>query len=278
MLIWCACRVAVAALAVTGSVAMAVDCGGTTPCTIDGGQYFVALPEGRPKGGILFLHGWGGDATNEVANAPVAGAMIARGYVFVAPVGLPYRPDEPMSNWNAELDPLNRDDVLFLRRVADDAARRFDFPRGNVLAAGFSLGGMMVWRLACDAPGDYAAFVPVSGTFWEPLPEHCAGTVRLLHVHGWTDDVVPLEGRPIPESKDVQGDVFAALRLIRRASGCASHAPDAAWFEPDLKTRSWNNCAPGASIELLIHGGGHMIPPGWAAMALKWFEALPPRQ
>jgi len=277
MVSWRAFRLAAVALAMVASATVAVACGSATPCLVDDGQYYVALPEQRPKGGVLFLHGWGGDAKREIANASVAGVFAAMGYVFIAPVGLPYRPDEPMSNWNAELDPVNRNDVLFLRGVTDDAAQRFRFPRENVLAASFSLGAMMIWRLACDAPSDYSAFAPVSGTFWEPLPERCAGPARLLHVHGWTDAVVPLEGRPIPEDKIVQGDVFAALALLRRASACTSNAPDTSSFEGDLKTRSWTKCAPGSSISLAIHGGGHVIPPRWAEMALKWFEARPPR-
>jgi polyhydroxybutyrate depolymerase len=264
--------VAVGAALAMGAT-MAVACGSTTPCTIGDGDYYAVLPEGLPKGGILFLHGWGGDARKEVAIAGTAGVVTARGYVFVAPVGLPYRPDEPVSNWNAELDPLNRDDVNFLRDVMDDAARRFEFPRSNVMVAGFSLGGMMVWRLACDAPWDYSAFASIAGTLWEPLPDDCAGPVRLAHFHGWNDQVVPLEGRPIPGTDIVQGDVFAALALVRRASGCTSNAPDTTSFDGVSLTRSWTRCASGSSIELNIHGGKHAIPPGWAVMTLDWFES-----
>lgn len=243
-------------------------------CTIPGGEYFAALPVGPRKGAVLFLHGWGGSAKAEIANISVVGPLLARGYVVVAPVGLPYSVDEPITNWNAEEDPTFRDDVAFIDAVMDDAAVRFDFPRDRAMASGFSLGGMMVWRLACDAPLDYAAFAPVAGTFWEPLPETCTAPVRLLHFHGWTDKMVPLEGRPIEGTPMVQGDVFAALALARRSSGCTSDAIYGA--EGELDMRSWIHCASGAGIGIAIHPGGHKVPNGWAEFVLDWFEGMAP--
>jgi polyhydroxybutyrate depolymerase len=249
-------------------------CGMDAPCVIPGGEYFAVSPEGPRKGAVLFLHGWGGKAKADIANARVVEPLLARGYVVIAPVGLPFSDAEPITNWNAEEDPGFRDDVAFIDAVMDDAALRFDFARDRVLAAGFSLGGMMVWRLACDAPADYAAFAPVSGTFWEPMPETCAAPVRLLHFHGWTDRMVPLEGRPIEGTPMVQGDVFAALAVARSSSGCTSRA-----IHEDLgdrEVRSWVHCAAGASIGIVLHPGGHMVPKGWADFVLDWYEGEAP--
>jgi polyhydroxybutyrate depolymerase len=261
-------------VALTGAPAAADTCGSDIACTLPEGAYFAALPKGTPAGAVVFLHGWGGSAKAEIGNPRVAGPLVARGYAVIAPVGLPYSDAEPTTSWNAELDPRSRDDVAFIDAVTDDAARRFGFPRENVLAAGFSLGGMMVWRLACDAPAGHAAFAPVAGTFWEPLPETCRAPVRLLHVHGWTDRMVPLEGRPIPGTDFVQGDVFAALSVARRSSRCTAQAV----FETmgDFDIRSWTDCADTAGIAVALHRGGHTVPKGWADFALDWFEGRAP--
>ncbi len=264
-----------AALAVPGfAPAAAQTCGTGEPCAVVDGEYFAAVPEGQPIGAVLFLHGWGGKARAEIANTGVVGPLLARGYVVIAPVGLPYTVAEPVTNWNAEKDPALRDDVGFIDAVMDDAADRFLFPRDRVLASGFSLGGMMVWRLACDAPSDYAAFAPVAGTFWAPLPETCAAPVRLLHFHGWADKMVPLEGRPVGGGALVQGDVFAALSIARRSSGCTSDAINEA--VGNLQVRSWVDCTGGASIGIALHSGGHRVPKGWAGFALDWFEGKAP--
>lgn len=262
-----------AGLAILAASPLAAEpCGIAGACTIPGGAYFAAVPEGPRKGAVLFIHGWGGNAKAEIANLSIVGPLLARGYVVVAPVGLPFSAADPTTNWNAEEDPAFRDDVAFLDAVTDDAAVRFDFPRDHVLASGFSLGGMMVWRLACDAPLDYTAFAPVAGTFWEPLPATCAAPVRLLHVHGWTDKMVPLEGRPIAGTPMIQGDVFAALALVRRSSGCTS---DAIYEEVGgMDVRRWINCASGAGIGIAIHPGGHKVPGGWADFVLDWFDGV----
>ncbi|HEU0221234.1 MAG TPA: alpha/beta fold hydrolase, partial [Paracoccaceae bacterium] len=253
----------------------AAECIPEAPCQVGGGEYIAALPEGTPRGGVMILHGWGGTAAAEITNGAIVPALTARGYAVIAPVGLLYSEAEPMGNWNAEEDPAYRDDVGFLVAVADDAAARLGFPRGNLVAAGFSLGGMMVWRLACDAPEAFAAFAPVAGTFWRPMPERCAEPVRLLHTHGWTDTMVPFEGRPIPDTPMVQGDVFEALALIRRASGCPNDGPDGFDTRGELQIRRWSGCAPGADIAFALHPGGHTVPPGWPALVLDWFEAPP---
>lgn len=269
------CLAFIPALAMLGVAPTAAHaCGADGPCAVAGGEYFVALPAGPRLGAVLFLHGWGGSARAEISNPGVVGPALARGYVVIAPVGLPFSVAEPITNWNAEEDPAFRDDVAFVDVVMDDAAQRFGFPRNRVLAAGFSLGGMMVWRLACDAPSDYAAFAPVAGTFWMPLPESCAAPVRLLHVHGWTDRMVPLEGRPIEGTPMVQGDVFAALAVARRSSGCTSNAIYEEFGE--MQVRSWIDCASGASIGIALHSGGHEVPKGWAGFALDWFEGSAP--
>ena len=62
---------------------------------------------------------------------------------------------------------------------------------------------MMVWHLACYRGASFAGFAPMSGTFWEPVPETCpTGPVNLIHYHGTKDPVVPLTGRQIDPGRD----------------------------------------------------------------------------
>ncbi|WP_232830359.1 PHB depolymerase family esterase [Oceanicella sp. SM1341] len=259
----------------------AQDCAGAEACSLPGGTYFAeAPPDGVARGAVMFLHGYGGSGAGEIGNRAMVEAVTAQGYAFVAPDGMP-RPGGGQGNsWNAQADPAGRDDIAFLDAVAQDAAARFGFPRERVLAAGFSGGAMMVWRLACDRPERFAAYAPVAGLLWRPLPGRCAGPVRLLHTHGWADPVVPLEGRAVAGGALVQGDLFAGLALLRRASGCTADAPDREGYtdEGGFLGRRWSACAPGAALELLLHGGGHAVPAGWAPRALAWFGKQTPAE
>jgi polyhydroxybutyrate depolymerase len=247
--------------------------GSGEPCAVDGGVYRARLPAGAPRGVVVFLHGWGGTAAAQIAQADVVEPLLARGYAVVAPQGAPRRPGDSGGAWNAAGRADGRDDAAFLAAVLADARARFDLARAPALAAGFSGGGMMVWRLACATPGAFDAYAPVAGLLWRPLPDGCVGPVRLLHAHGWADAVVPLEGRAVGGGRIVQGDLFEGLALLRRAGGCADDAPDAYDASGPFLRRFWADCAAGGALGLALWPGGHVTPGAWADMTLDWFEA-----
>lgn len=258
-------------------------CGGAqTPCAVAGGVYHIIAPEGPgPHPAAVFLHGWGGSGAGQIKNRGLVGSLLARGYAVIAPTGQPRGQTGGQGRsghrWNSYGDPRwsagLRDDVGFLADVADDAAARFGLDRERMLLAGFSGGGMMSWRVACDQPDAFAAYAPVAGLLWRPLPARCAGPVRLLHTHGWADPVVPLEGRRVGGGALGQGDLFAGLALLRASNGCQRSDPDFYDFTGPFWRRGWTDCAPGSALEFALHDGGHRVPAGWSDLALDWFEA-----
>lgn len=254
----------------------AADCGGKrAPCEISGGTYHLVLPDGHgPFPAVLFLHGYGGSAKGALKNTAMVQAFIARGYAVVAPDGQPMS-DRAGRSWDFHPDfPATRNEADFIRAVADDAADRFALKRGTMLLAGFSIGGSLVSYLACQDPRAFAAYAPVGGSFWRPEPALCEGPVQLLHTHGWTDQVVPLEGRAIDEGF-VQGDVFQSLQTWRKTNGCTRMQPDSIETKGPFRQRSWTACAPGGRLDLALHFGGHTVPDEWSTLALDWFETLP---
>ncbi len=255
----------------------ALACGeAQTPCEIEGGFYHAEAPAGEgPHPAVIFLHGWGGRGVGLVRNRGLVEALNTRGYAILAPQGMPRRPGDGGGSWNVRQNPAARDDIAFLASVAEDAVERFDIDPDRVVLAGFSLGGMMVWRVACSAPETFAAYTPIAGLLWRPLPQECEGPVKLHHTHGWSDPVVPLEGR-IVGSGIQQGDVFAGLTILRAAAGCTTDAPDGFDRRDAYQIRRWTGCGEGAWLEMALHPGGHAIPKGWAALALDWFEKAGP--
>jgi polyhydroxybutyrate depolymerase len=267
------------------AAAMALGAGGASACPgTDGacetahGDYHILTPTRAKPAVVLFLHGYGGTGSGVVGNREFAAQILSRGYALIAPQGMPRRPGDTGGSWNASADPARRDDVAFLREALDDAAARFGLDRDHVLAAGFSGGGMMVWRLACDAPDSTSAYAPIAGLMWRPLPATCAGPVRLLHTHGWSDPVVPLEGRSVAGGRITQGDLFEGLNLLREANRCAKDNPDAYDVVGQFQRRMWTDCAPDSDLIFALYPGGHRIPEGWVAMALDWFEAIEPER
>jgi polyhydroxybutyrate depolymerase len=244
------------------------------PCAIADGTYQVVLPAGPgPHPAVVFIHGFGASGEATMTNTGMVDALIARGHAVIAPDGQ-MRANGQGRSWDFRMDrPATRDEVAFLEAVADDAAARFGLMRDRMLLAGFSVGGSMVTYAACAAPGAFRAYAPVAGSFWRPHPQTCVGPADLLHLHGWTDGTVPLEGRALRNGA-VQGDVFAALEIWRQVNGCAS-LPSGFAVRGDMQVRSWTGCTSGARIDFALHPGGHGIPPAWADLALDWFATLP---
>lgn len=258
----------------------AVECGGPQAACIvaSGGAYHAAAAPWRDgaaaRPAVIHFHGAGGSGAAVVTNSDLADPIVARGYVLLAPTGLT-RPGRSGGSWSFGVRPPLRDELAFVREVLADAGPRFHLDRDRVLVTGFSVGGSLAWYLACQAPGEFAAFAPVAGGFWRPHPTECAGPVRLLHTHGWRDQTVPLEGRPLRPGL-VQGDIFAGLEIWRGVNGCAGLRADRFTTDASFWRRVWDRCAAGTALELVLHPGGHEVPPGWAEMALDWFEAVVP--
>lgn len=264
----------VLALLCSPFAAAAQSCGDAeTPCQSESGEYHVILPKGPgPHKVMMFLHGFGGTGAGIVRNRGMIAPILERGYAVIAPQGLPFREGMKGGSWNSMKREGRRDDVAFLNEVAAAAAAGFDLDRDTLLLAGFSGGGMMTWRVACDAPGSFAAYAPIAGLLWLPLPEACDGPFRMQHTHGWSDPVVPIEGRSVANGQFTQGDLFVGLALLRRANGCVRDDPDGYGETGIYLTRQWDDCAAESALQLALHPGGHSIPRGWSTLALDWFE------
>lgn len=269
---------ALAVAAASAGVAQA-ECGDIDEaCKVDAGEYVIALPEGEIKGSIVFLHGFGGSGKGSLGRSWVKDA-VAQGYAVVGPDGMKRATGNQRRAWSFHPDwPQQRDEVAFLTSVRDDAAQRFDLDADKMALGGFSIGGSMTSYVACAAPDVFHAYLPVAGGFWRPHPTECAGPVRLLHTHGWTDTTVPLEGRVIrgedvndPEGF-IQGDIFYTLGMWREVNACLQSRADKFVTKGPFLRRSWLRCAKDTSLEFALFTGGHTVPDGWVDMALEWLE------
>ena len=269
-----------ACLTGTGVAAQSSDeiCGSDTPCEIDNGLYYTALPDkvqGAPV--VLWLHGYNGQAKRAAKSGGMARNFTSRGFVFVAPQGMPDPAKPKQRDWNVRdgyEEP--RDDVAFLSAVLDDVASRFGTDPDRILLTGFSRGASMAWDFACAKPDRIAALAVAAGGFWEPMVTQCAGPVNLFHTHGFNDQTVPLEGRQVSWSgyKFHQGSIFKGLDIWREVNGCTG-AADLNTAKGPVWEKRWTTCREG-SVRLRITPGGHGIPKGWSNEVLDWFDEVSP--
>ncbi len=278
---WRAAMAALALACAAAPVAVRGCATDTEACTVAEGHYRIVMPDtATPDGGgipaLMFLHGWGGSGEGILRMGGMVEAARARGYAVIAPDGVP-RANRPGLTWGFHPDrPGPRDEIAFLRAVRDDAAARHGIDPARVILGGFSIGGSMASYLACAAPDSFAAYAPVAGAFWVPVPDRCSGPVDLFHTHGWTDTVVPLEGRILRDDGAggvvAQADIWRAMQVWRAANGCRPD-PDSFAQTGQFLRRDWTSCDSGTRIGVALFDGGHAVPPGWTELMLDWVAA-----
>jgi len=247
-------------------------CTPASPCEVEDGRYLASAPEDwdgvTPLPAVVFFHGWQSSAELVLGNRVLIDRLHDAGHLVILP-------DGRAKTWAHVGSPSQRrDEIPFIRAVVADAAARFPIDRGRLWVSGFSQGGSMAWDVACTLGSAFTAFAPVAGAFWEPLPDICpGGPVNLRHIHGTSDRVVPMAGRPIREIFR-QGDVRAGMAVLRRTDRCPA-APSAVVEEDGLRCEVWGNCATGKELQLCLHADGHEMPDGWLDSTLAWLESLP---
>ncbi|HSF95776.1 MAG TPA: hypothetical protein VLA52_12185 [Thermohalobaculum sp.] len=249
------------------------------PCEVYGGSYRVLVPEGDgPFPVLMYLYGSGGHSISITDHPIFQETVVARGYALVVPeardiVYYGYLRD---TGWalRSDREPV-RDEFAFLGRVVENVAQRFPIDRNRILIAGQSRGGFLTWEIACHKPDLGAAFAVHAAGYLGRLPERCARPVRLLHSHGLADTVVPLGSQPVFSGGNPLPALAETLDMMARSNGCRDSDPseDRAFYE--FARRSWADCSPGGGLDLMLHTGGHIMPPIWFRAVLDWFEEGP---
>jgi len=179
-----------------------------------GGQarlYRTYLPSGydasRPASLIVVLHGLGG-SMNDADNVGITQIADTANIILLSPQALDF--NSPLglvsAAWNSGIvvnvpviGPVAVngavDDVGFIKAMMDAARQQYAVNPVRVYVCGASLGGFMTQRLACEAPGYFAAAASVMGTYALALPPCSPGKmVPVAHFHGTKDEVVSWNG------------------------------------------------------------------------------------
>lgn len=149
---------------------------------------------------VMALHGGGGGALYQADDAIYG--LISKsgqaGFIAVFPNGISPARSGMLATWNAgnccaRARDENVDDVGFLRAVLQDVGRRTGVDEKHVYAIGMSNGGMMAYRLACEASDVIRGIMAVAGTD-NTTACRPARPVRVLHIHARNDDRVLFGG------------------------------------------------------------------------------------
>jgi len=161
--------------------------------------YQVVLPD-RPTGKeglplVIYLHSYGWSAQQGMNYTRLHETVEASNFVFVYPSALP--------NWNSGLDEPrwptpDTDDVGFISALIDELVARYGIDSNMVFACGYSNGGFMAHRLACQLSDRIVGIASVAGLISNSSVAMCKQTrpVPTIQIHGTADPWVPVEGMP----------------------------------------------------------------------------------
>jgi polyhydroxybutyrate depolymerase len=222
---------------------------------------------------VMALHGGGGGALFQAddSNYGLITKAEQAGFIAVFPNGISPAKSGMLATWNAgnccaRARDEKVDDVGFLRAVVADVRGRIEVDAGRVYAIGMSNGGMMSYRLACEAADVFRGIMAVAGT---DNTQSCrpARPVPVLHIHARDDDRVIFTGGAgeafrketlVTDFVSVQATVDKWVRLNRATN------PARRVLSVNGASCERHEAGPGgAPVQLCVtESGGHSWPGG----------------
>jgi polyhydroxybutyrate depolymerase len=215
---------------------------------------------------VILLHGHNNNGSNVIGQTKMDAVADKYGFILAAPNGTG-RFGRFGLTWNAgtccgSAQEKHIDDVGFLATLIDTLKRVFPIDSARIAITGFSAGGMLALRVACDRPEIATVYANVQGTMPDTT---CAAhrPVSMLLFAGDEDEDMKTEHE---ENKHRNNHRFATsamgtFRFWAARDGCARHFIIEATnvYVDHIAV----DCADGTSTRLLtVHAHPHAWPGG----------------
>lgn len=230
--------------------------------------YILHLPssydENKPAPLVLSFHGGAGNAENQRRVSGFNELADKEGFIVVYPNGTGKLKDKILT-WNggtccgyAVTNQI--DDVGFIRALIAELQSQYNIDPKRIYATGLSNGGIMSYRLACDAADIFAAIGPVAGT-QNYIRCEPSEPVSVIHFHGTDDTHLPYGGGSGDDS--IAGVVFKSVDETMDfwlTFNLCNPTPTTETFD-DIQHETYSGCANEIKVELYtILGGKHAWP------------------
>ena len=257
--------------------------------TVDGGRgpvkvyYPSAYDPDEPLPLIMALHGYTSNGATCESRFKLRQHVDSRRFIYFTPEGTTN--NDGWQFWNGtdvccDYQGSGVDDSTYLQTLITQIRGLLNVDPLRITSVGYSNGGFMSHRLACEAPGLFASIVSFAGLNWQD-PASCPADqpVHVLQIHGTEDGIIPYS----------MGPNLGALSSAEHWAAVANCDvnPDTSLSNIDLNptisgaetTRArWVGCNPNGSAELwTIWGGQHefIFVSNFSTLLLDWIEARP---
>jgi polyhydroxybutyrate depolymerase len=221
---------------------------------------------------VVLLHGFGDTHAGSVQGLGMAALADEHGAFLAAPDGT--RDAQGRRFWNGtdaccDFTEPRVDDVAYVDAIIDDAIAHHPIDPSRVYLMGFSNGGFMSHRYACERAERVAAIVSFSGATWRDA-SRCTPKVpvSVLEVHGDADAVVLFAGGSVKDGAFHGDPAFAnagaypgaaeTVQAWAKLDGCGDGTTTTPLSPRDQLTRY--TCPKGVEASLWTRGGaGHLL-------------------
>jgi polyhydroxybutyrate depolymerase len=190
-------------------------------------SYILSMPAARrdPRPTIVVLHGGTLNAENAVRTTGVEPLVEREGIVAIYPdaIGGHWYDGRAVARfqWRSEA----AGDVAFVRMLVASLVQAGVADPHRVYVTGPSNGGMMTFRLVCEAADLFAAAAPIIANLPADLAPSCkpARAIPTLVMNGTADPLVPYNGGEVG-FRGERGRVLSTdetMKWLRKVNGCA---------------------------------------------------------
>lgn len=156
-------------------------------------QYLMFEPSSRTGAlpVMYFLHGLGDNITRCASDMNFASLANEYGWIILVPQAMSV---QGSTMWNVGFGGT-ADDAGFFLALVDSLAGAGKVNTDSLFFTGFSMGGFMTHKMAIEYGDHINACAPVSGLITFALADEVlVAPVRMLHIHGTSDNVVGWNG------------------------------------------------------------------------------------
>ena len=226
-----------------------------------------------PAPTVIVLHGGGGDAQRMAHYNQFGTFAKTHGILAVYPNAV----DGFWNDGRKDERGATSDDVGFLEKLVRQLIAKGLADPSHIYLTGMSNGGMMALRMACRAPGLFAAVAVVAAS--QPEDVSCpAKPLPILMINGTDDGIVPYAGGPVGMGRVDRGRVIGhrkTLSLWEKVNGCSGPGqtkplPDTA-SDGMTSTETKFDCPANAPVVgITVRGGGHSWPGSSQGLIARW--------
>lgn len=154
------------------------------------------------------------------------------------------------------------DDVGFINALIDTMQANYNIDPGRVYSCGFSAGGFMSHRLACESTNRFAAIASVAGTMSDVAFTGCTPSraIPVMQIHGTSDAIVSYNGGIGGKGAEEVVDLWKSKNQCP-VSATFTALPDTAADNSTVEQYAYTPCSNCSEVVLLkVVSGGHQWP------------------